>query len=395
VVFVGGGVIGLASAWQVARLGIPATVVDPSPGHGASWMAAGMLAPVSEAEFGEDALTRLLVAGAAEWPAFADELGAAAGRDVGYRRCGTLVVAVDPSDRAVVDQLIAFRHRLGLDCERMAASRCRSLVPALSPDVRGGAHVPGDHQVDNRSLVRALLDACRGAGVTMIGATVAAVEIDGGGGGGSVGAGSVGGVLLDDGRRLQADAVVIAAGSGSARIGGVPPGVLPPVRPVKGVILRLGGSTAHPLIPCTVRGLVHGRAVYLVPRDDGSMVVGATSEESGLDVAARAGDVHSLLDDARTLVPDLDHLELLETGAGLRPGSPDNAPFIGWTAVAGLAVAAGHFRNGILLTPLTARTVAALVSGGPVPEAMAPFGPGRPGLTSAPGARGGFRGGVP
>jgi len=372
---VGGGVIGLSAAWQAARGGMTVTVVDPSPARGASWVAAGMLAPVTEATFGEEALVHLLVAGAQRWPSFANDLAEATGADVGYRPCGTVAVAVDADDRAVLDQMLAFQQSLGLAAERLAATDCRRLVPALSPGIRGGVAVPGDHQVDNRRLLPAVLAAGRRAGVTVIGQRAAAVVVDP--------TGSAAGVDLADGSRLAAGAVLAAPGVDLGGLGGVPDGVLPPVHPVKGHVLRLRGSAHRPLLERTVRGLVHGRPCYLVPRDDGTVVVGATSEDRGFDRTVMAGAVHGLLDDARALVPGVDELELVEAQAGLRPGSPDNAPFVGWTAVPRLLLAAGHYRNGILLAPLTADVVVALLGGQPGPPAFAPFGPDRLGAGRA------------
>jgi glycine oxidase len=339
------------------------TVLDPSPGRGDSWVAAGMLAPVTESSFGEEALVRLLLAGADRWAAFAADLG----QDVGYRPCGTVVVAFDGSDRAVIDELLVFRQALGLRAARLSGSGCRRLVPALAPDVRGGAEVPGDHQVDNRLLLPALIAACEQSGVTMVREAVGTVMLGADG--------SATGLRLESGRVLASGAVVLAAGAETGLLGGLPEGVLPPVRPVKGHVVRLRGPVQ--LLPRIVRGLVHGRPCYLVPRRDGSVVVGATSEEKGFDRGVQAGAVHALLDDARTLVPGIDELELVECLAGLRPGSPDNAPFVGWTSVPRLAVAAGHYRNGMLLAPITAEALASLLSGGTVPEPLAPFGPDR------------------
>jgi glycine oxidase len=366
VVFAGGGVIGLASALLSARRGLNVTVADPSPGQGASWVAAGMLAPVGEAHYGEEALVGLLVAAAARWPTFAADLEAAAGQAVGFRPCGTVAVAVDGSDRAALDELVAFQRSLGLDARPLSGSESRRLVPALAPGVRGGALMPDDHQVDNRRLVGALLEACRRAGVDLVPAAVTAVQRSGDG--------AAGGVALDDGSTLVSRSVVLAMGCETGLLEGLPPGTLPPVRPVKGHVVRLRGPASNPLLERTVRGLVHGRSCYLVPRADGSLVVGATVEEQGFDRRVQAGAVHSLLDDARTLVPGVDELELVECIAGLRPGTPDNAPYIGWTDVPGLLVATGHYRNGILLAPITADAVSALLAGEPVPAAVAPFG---------------------
>jgi glycine oxidase len=367
-VVVGGGVIGLSAAWEAAARGLSVVVVDPAPGHGASWVAAGMLAPVTETSFGEEPLVELLVAASSHWPGFARRLAEAAGADPGFRACGTVVVAVDGSDRAAVDRLLAYQQELGLDARRLSASECRALVPALAPGVRGGAAVPGDHQVDNRRLVGALMTACASAGVRIVTERAAAVATRG-----TVATGAV----LTTGEIVAARTVVVAAGADSGHLGGVPDGVLPPVRPVKGHVVRLGSPAGAPLLGHTLRGLVHGRPCYLVPREDGSLVVGATTEERGFDRSVQAGAVHALLDDARTLVPGIDELELVECNAGLRPGSPDNRPWVGPTAMAGLAVATGHYRNGILLTPITADAIATFLEHGTVPPPLDAFPPGR------------------
>jgi len=366
VLFIGGGVIGLASAWQAAANGWNVTVIDPSPGRGASWVAAGMLAPLGEAEHGERDLTRLRIAGAAYWPSFADELESASGLEIGYLSGGSILVAIDSSDRLVVDDLLALHERLGYPATRLSASACRSLVPSLAPGISGGADLPDDHQVDNRKLVAALLAACRHAGVTLTCDRVTQVIVDGGDG--------ARGVRLSSGRVVPADRVVVTAGVDSGRIGGVPIGTLPDVHPVMGQILRLRSTAGSAPIARTIRGIVHGRPCYLVPRQDGSVVVGATSEERGFDATVRAGAVHALLDDARTLVPGIDEFELVECQAGLRPGSPDNGPFVGWTGIPGLAVAAGHFRNGILLAPITADAVRRLLTEEHLPDALSAYG---------------------
>jgi glycine oxidase len=346
---VGGGVIGLACAWELARDGHEVVLVAPGAAparDGASWVAAGMLAPVTEAQFGEAALTALLVEGAGRWPAFAAALEGATGHDIGYDTSGTLAVGLNASDRASLDDLLAHQHALGLAAHRRSASECRRLVPALSPALRGGIEVPGDHQVDNRALLHTLAAACRRAGVTFVEGRVAALED-----------GPV--LVLADGRRLGPGPVVLAAGTGTRAIDGLAGAGLPPIRPVKGHILRLGPpDRAVPRLTRTVRGLVHGRSVYLVPRRDGSVVVGATVEERGGDAAVRAGAVHELLCDARAVVPALDELELLEASTGLRPATPDNVPFIGPTGLDGVVAAVGHYRNGVLLAPLTATAVA-------------------------------------
>jgi len=353
VLIVGGGVIGLSCAWQLAGQGHAVTVVAPDAGHdGASWVAAGMLAPVTEAQFGEAGLTTLLLEAASRWKEFATTLEQESGHEVGYDETGTLTVALDASDRDHLLHLLEYQHSLGLTAHSRTGSACRALVPGLTPALRGGIDVPGDHQVDNRALLGALLAAGRARGVAFVAGAVASLV-----------PGPV--AVLADGRRLDADCLLLAAGTGLRAIAGLRGAGLPEVRPVKGHILRLGPTPAGPtagLLPRTVRGLVRGRTVYLVPRHDGSVVVGATVEERGDDRSVQAGAVHQLLSDARDLVPGLDEFELLEAQAGLRPATPDNRPCIGWTDLPGVAVATGHYRHGFLLAPLTAARIVDLLA---------------------------------
>jgi glycine oxidase len=362
IVVVGAGVIGLSAAWRLARAGLRVSLADPDPGRGSSWVAAGMLAPVSEAHYGEEEMVKILVGAAALWPAFAGALEDEVGCDVGYRPCGTIVVAADASDRAALDDLIGLPERLGLEVRRMSARACRDAVPALAPGVRGGAEMPGDHQVDNRRLVEALLAAVARASVRLHREPARSIDLGADG--------SVSGVRLDGGDSIATPRVLLATGARAGSLEGVPEAVLPAVRPVKGHLLRLRGPVDPPLLSRTVRGLVHGRSCYLVPRRDGTLVVGATEEERGFDDRVQAGPVHDLLHDARTLVPGIDELELEESLAGLRPGSPDNRPYLGWTSVPGLAVAAGHYRNGVLLAPLTAEAVVQFVTSGSLPDGL-------------------------
>ena len=380
VVVVGGGVVGLSCAWRAAQRGLRVVVCDPSPGAGASHVAAGMLAPVTELHPGEEVLLRLNLEAARGYAAFAAEVAEAAGSGVGYRPCGTVAVAFDPSDRAVLAEARDLQRSLGLESEPLTARECRRLEPLLSPEVTGGLLVGGDHQVDNRRLVAALRTAAERAGVRFAAAR-AAVRVTGG---------RVSGVELPDGRVLAADAVVLTAGAGAADVAGVPAEVRPPVRPVKGQILRLRVPPAlRPVLSRTVRGVVRGASVYLVPREDGELVVGATSEERG-DETVTAGGVWELLRDAQALLPAVGELELVETAARRRPGSPDNAPLVGPTALPGLHLATGHGRNGMLLAGITGEAVAQLLTTGAVPEALRPFDPARFGARTpaAAGVRG-------
>jgi glycine oxidase len=363
-VVVGGGVIGLGIAWRATQAGMTVTVVDEAPGRGASWAAAGMLAPVTELHYGEDELLALNLASAARWPGFAAEVEEASGQPVGYRPGGTLAVARDADDIAALEDLYRFQLRCGLDVQRLRSRECRQLEPGLHPSIRGGVLAAGDHQVDNRALVLALLGACERAGVRMLAGRVAELATQ---------ADRVTGVVLAGGEAHSAGTVVLAAGCWSGRLGGLAAEALVPVRPVKGQLLYLRGPADQPLCSGNVRGL----EVYVVPRGDGRVVVGATVEEQGFDTRVTAGSVHDLLRAAMELLPDTAQLELLETVVGLRPGSPDNAPMLGPAGPEGLVVATGHYRNGILLTPVTADAVAELLATGQAPELIAPFGPGR------------------
>lgn len=362
VVVVGGGAIGLGIAWMSARHGASVTVVDPAPGSGASHAAAGMLAPAGEAHFGEERLLALTLESWRRYPGFVAQLESAAGCATGYSQCGSLFVARDADDWTELRRDAEFRAGLGLGMTCLGSRDCRRLEPRLAPSTRGAFLAGSDHQVDPRMLVDALLAACAHAGVAISHAT-ASIRVD---------RARVTGVLAGD-RAIDAAAVVLAAGCWSARVPGLPPEAVPPVRPVKGQILRLRDRAGEPL----GTRLIRGRDVYIVPRTDGRVIVGATVEERGYDTAVTAGAVHGLLRDARELVPDIAELELVEVSAALRPGTPDNAPIIGWSSVPGLMIATGHHRNGILLTPVTADAVAALLRGEAVPAAADGFGPER------------------
>jgi glycine oxidase len=372
VLVVGGGVIGLAAAWRLSGEGASVRVIDSSGTRGASWAAAGMLAPVSEAFFGEEDLLRLNLAALGRFPSFAAELEAAAEQVVGLRREGTLVVALDNGDRAALSRLSAFRASLGFPTEELIGSAARRLEPYLSAEARAAVLAPGDLSVDNRRYVMALHAAAARAGVGVVERRVVELLVDGG---------RVRGVRTDGGGDWRADTVVLAAGAWSRELPGLPAGVAPPVRPVKGQILRLGLPpalrSAGPVLSHTVRAIARGSEVYLVPRADGELVVGATSEEQGFDETVTAGAVYQLLRDAQEVLPIVGELALVEARVGLRPGTPDNGPIVGGCPVAGLVLATGHYRNGILLSALTADAVAALVAGRALGPEWAPFTPNR------------------
>jgi glycine oxidase ThiO len=385
VVVIGGGVIGLSVAWRAAQRGLAVTVADPDPGKGASYAAAGMITPVSEAAYAERELYQLGVAAQQQYAAFAAELTEATGLPTGYRQAGTLQVAWDSDDLAVLGEFRALQESFGVTVQALTGRECRAAEPLLGPSVRGGLLAPDDASVDPRLLTSALLMAATGAGVRLI--RSAAVEV-------TVTAGRAGGAVLADGTELRADWVVLAAGWRSGSVAGLPPEAVPPVRPVKGQILRLrpgpggpvlggpgpgGSAPGGPpgLLTRTVRGIVQGSSVYLVPRESGELVVGATQEEMGSDTRVTAGGVWELLRDARAIVPGITELELAEAVAGLRPGTPDNAPVLGPSCLPGLVLATGHFRAGVLLAPVTADLISGYLATGELDERAAPFGPGR------------------
>jgi glycine oxidase len=324
---------------------------------------------------GEEELLRLNLLSARRYPSFVQELEQAAGTNVGYRTEGTLAVALDADDRAVLRELHAFQASLGLDVETLTAREARRLEPMLDPRIRGALHVRSDHSVDNRRLVDALLSAAQRAGVRVV--RESADELI------SAEHGVRG---IRAGRTVyEARTVVLATGAWSRTIAGLPDDLLPPVRPVKGQILRLRTPASYgTVLTRTVRAFVRGSGVYLVPRADGEIVIGATVEERGFDDTVTAGAVYELLRDARELVPAVTELTLAEVVAGLRPGSPDNAPLIGPTPMPGLILATGHYRNGVLLAPVTADLVADLVTTGTLPDDAAAFTPARFARIEAP-----------
>ncbi len=367
-VVIGAGLIGLGIAWKLSERGVSTCLVDPEPLGGSSHVGAGMLAPVTEVHYGEVPLLSLNLESARLYPKFLTELATFSDIDPDYRPGGILLVAKDSDDRAVLEDLAAYQRSLGLDAHTVSPSKCRELEPLLSPNLRGGVLAASDASIDPRKLGAALTEACSKSGAVLVRRRVEAVAVE---------AGRAVGVLLDGGDEIRSQYVVLAAGCRSAEIGGIPVELLPPVRPVKGQLMVVRVPEAAPSLSMTVRGLVHGRNVYLVVRSDRRVVVGGTVEEMGFDTRVTAGALLDLLRDAYELVPTVVEYEILETLAGLRPGSPDNAPIVGESGMEGLIYATGHYRNGILLTPVTAYAVAEIVISGKAPDYLSPFSPSR------------------
>ncbi|QCB96876.1 glycine oxidase ThiO [Arthrobacter sp. PAMC25564] len=393
VAVIGGGVIGHGIAWEAIRSGRSVALIDDAPGSGASWAAAGMLAPVSELHYQEEALLELMIESSRLWPAFAAGLdnatdnAPAAGTDkgtpdngTGYLTTPTLAVGFDAADRRALADLRAVQQASGLIVEPLGVREARGREPLLSPGISCAFDIPSDHQVDPRRLVarisvllaadsRSRAVARRAAGLLWEDGRVAGVSLAGGG-------------------AVQAKETIVANGLGAAELGGLPAGLALPLRPVYGDILRLRvPDRLRPLLTATLRGLVRGVPVYIVPRQDGTVVIGATQREDAPSdpSAVSAGGVYQLLRDAQQLLPAVAELELLEATARARPGTPDNAPLLGRVALAGsddgeeipgLIIATGFFRHGVLLTPVAAAICRQLLDGTAHPR-WAGFRPGR------------------
>lgn len=323
-----------------------------------------MLAPVTEVHYGEESLLRLNIDSARRFPAFVGELEAHTGVEVRYRRCGTLTVARDADDNAALADVFSFQQKLGLEVERLRAREARELEPGLSGSIRGAILAPNDHQVDPPELLAALRIACVDAGVELRDQVVTEIVSE---------AGRVVGVRASDGAEVRADMTVVAGGAASGSLAGLPPRDLPPVRPVKGQVVHLAARGMFGVADRNIRGL----DVYIVSRTNGRVVIGATVEEVGADRTVTAGGVHDLLRFAYELVPGITELRFVRAMAGLRPGTPDNAPLLGPSRLPGLVLATGHYRNGVLLAPVTADLISELLATGSVPDALAPFSPQR------------------
>ncbi len=365
VAIVGAGVCGLGIGWRLAQAGAAVTVFDKGEAaHGATWAAAGMLAGGVETEPGEEPLLALAREAQRRWPGFSREIEDATGRTVGYRDEGTIVAAPTRDDLARLRHSYDFQTGLGIELDWLTPAEARAFEPYLRPGLAGAVRSPHDHQVDNRLLGTALADAFAEAGGTLRERTeVEEIVVE---------AGRATGVRVD-GRVQRADIVVLAAGAWSRRVPGLPDDALPPVRPLKGQALALRMDPAEPIL----RHVLWAPGIYLVPRTDGRLLIGATVEEKGFDDSLTAGGVFALIEAAWRALPAVEELPIDEMWVGFRPGSRDDAPILGTGSVDGLVLATGHHRNGILLAPVTADLVAELILTGESDPALAPFAPGR------------------
>jgi len=362
VVVVGGGTVGLGIGFELARRGTPVTLFDRGRvGRGTSWQAAGMLAPDAEIGFEELPLYDLNRESLRRWPEFAERVEAASGMDVDYREEGTLIVADDRDSAEALRRLYEFQEEQGLDVEWLTGEEAREIEPFVAPRLSAAVYAPSDHQVDNRRLLRALRSAFEAEGGTLHQETpVRAVVPDA----------ETPAVRTEDGARVSSHAVIVAAGVWSRELEGLTPDAQPPVRPVKGQVIQLRRKR-----PFDLRHVIRGPEAYLAPKSSGRIVVGATSEEMGFDTTVTAGGLYELLEGAWEVVPGILDLPVDDTWAGLRPASRDHAPVIGASTAPGIIMATGHYRHGILLTPVTAEEVATLVRTGETSSWIEPFTP--------------------
>lgn len=362
VAIVGGGVMGCALALRLAQRGVDVVVIERGiPGAEASSAAAGMLAPQTEADRPGPMLD-LGLRSRALYPAFADELLAATGIDIGYVRSGVLALALDEDAAGGLRARRTFHEAKGLAIESLSPADVVALEPGLTPELAFALRFPDEAQVNARSLARALSQAAAAAGARFLqGRYVRRVKTDGG---------RVGGVELD-GELVAARTVVIAAGSWSALVegSGVPTGV---VRPARGQLVAI--ETRPPLFRHILS--VHGRG-YLVPRRDGTVIAGSTVEMVGFRKEVTVSGLAEILGLARTLVPALGDAPVTQSWSNFRPYTEDHLPVLGPTAIDGLILATGHHRNGILLAPVTADALAELITTGRSSVDLSPYSVGR------------------
>ncbi len=365
IAIIGAGVAGLGVGWKLAQAGRQVTIFErDEAGSGASRAAAGMLAPTAEVTFEEEALLRLGQKSLAMYPDFVSELEDASGLEVDYRSDGTLMVALDADDAGALDHVYRYHRELGLEVDKLDADSARELEPGLVPNLHSALFIASDHQVDPRRLSAALAEAFVRAGGRLVEHTpVARIECGG----------RVEAVVTEAGGRIECDKVVVAAGAWTPQIDGLARGVLPHVRPVRGQMLAVELGE-----PALCRHVIRAPDAYLVPKTDGRLIVGATSEEMGFDPELTAGGIFELLRGAWEVLPGIYDQHLLEMWTGFRPVTLDNLPVLGPSdEVDGLWFATGHGRNGILLTPVTAHAVARSILGGRTTEGLAGFTPAR------------------
>jgi glycine oxidase len=340
VVIAGGGVIGGAIALELARAGLSVAVFDrQQPGQEASWASAGILSPAPENP-GVVSMVPLGKASMSLYPEFVAQIEETSGVSTGFRPKGTLEALFSHDTKAELSTIIALHHGLGLKAEPLRAEDARELEPSLSEEVEAAVLRPEEASIDNRALTAAILQAAKRRGAEIFpGDAAKAIWREGN---------RCAGLVLQN-EKVEADWTIIAAGCFSAMIDGIAP--YAPVRPAKGQMAALRADEVN------LERVLWSEKIYLVPRNDGRILAGATVEHAGFDKRVTAGGIDKILSAAIDLAPGLANARIEETWAGLRPDSPDHLPILGPTDIDGLLMATGHFRSGILLTPITARLI--------------------------------------
>jgi len=357
-VVAGGGLIGASIAFELAAEGLRVAVFDAqNPGREASWASAGMISPAPESSE-MASLLPISLASVRLYPEFIRSVEDLTGRSVGYRKDGALDLLLDETGQAEIDEILALHRAAGLRAEALSGPEAREIEPALTSELRAAVHRPDEASLDNRLFTEATLEAARRKGVEIFaGNGSEALWTDGD---------VCKGLELQSGR-VEARWTVIAAGCFSARIKGV--ATYAPVTPAKGQMMALRCDSVN-----LKKDLWLGH-MYLVPRNDGRIIAGSTVEYEGFDRSVTVAGMKRILSGATKLVPALESARIEETWAGLRPDSPDHLPILGPTDLDGLLIATGHFRSGILLTPVTARLIREWVTTQKVSEDWAPFSP--------------------
>ncbi len=358
---IGAGLAGLGIGWRLAQAGHNVTIYERgSVGQEASWAGAGMLAAALEAEPGEDLLLPFTMKAQDVWTDFTRELEDYTGLTIGYRESGTLFVAVEADDVGILRHRQDFLAAHGIKVEWLEYNDIKAREPSLAPCIRNALYSAQDHQVDNRALVKALHEACKKAGVIIHEHTpVESVYVKNG---------ELKTLLTPHGE-IDVEHAIFCTGAWAGEIKGLPQGAAPPVYPMKGQVLCLQMNPQQPLL----RHVVWTPHVYLVPRDDGRLIVGATMEDKGFDTTMTAGGMLHLLRRTWEALPDMEELPLVESWAGLRPTSRDDAPILGPSDVSNLSYATGQHRHGILMTPLIASVMERYITHGELPDIAKDF----------------------
>lgn len=364
---VGGGIAGLSTAFRLIQMGHSITIYDPTPSMGASHAAAGMLAPASEINFSELPLLRLMQHSNEMWSDFASQIEAASGETIGFRSEGTIVVGYDQNDAREIKRLAEFQAQLGIEVIQLTRISTKELEPALTSSIAYSALIKSDRQVNNRLLMAALTKTLSALGAHFVLKSVTELRRN---------SESNFKIELDDATEASPDIILLAPGAYLDSIKGLPNTIADSIRPVKGVILRVSsqGSTT---LNHVVRAKVQGKTVYLVPRNDGEIVIGATQEEVGFDNTAKIRSIAEMILSATLLVPEMGEANLNEHTVRFRPGSIDNAPIVGQYQDSNLYLSLGHFRHGILLSAAISQALAEAIDSGRKQYEIETFGPDR------------------